>query len=61
MLLITGLGNPEAKYAKTGNIGFMAIDALARHFAFPLIEKFHGLVSDGLINNTKCCCSPQTL
>ena len=63
MLLITGLGNPEAKYAKNRhNIGFMAIDALARHFAFPAYrEKFHGLVSDGLINNTKVLLlKPQT-
>ena len=63
MLLIAGLGNPEAKYAKNRhNIGFMAVDALARHFAFPAYrEKFHGLVSDGLIDNTKVLLlKPQT-
>ncbi|MEE3059397.1 MAG: aminoacyl-tRNA hydrolase, partial [Pseudomonadota bacterium] len=63
MLLIAGLGNPEAKYAKNRhNIGFMAVDALARRFAFPAYrEKFHGLVSDGLIDNTKVLLlKPQT-
>ena len=63
MLLIAGLGNPEAKYAKNRhNIGFMAVDALARHFAFPAYrEKFHGQVSDGLIDNTKVLLlKPQT-
>ena len=63
MLLIAGLGNPEAKYAKNRhNIGFMAVDALARHFAFPAYrQKFHGLVSDGVINNTKVLLlKPQT-
>ena len=63
MLLIAGLGNPEAKYAKNRhNIGFMAVDALARHFAFPAYrEKFHGLASDGLIDNTKVLLlKPQT-
>ena len=63
MLLIAGLGNPEAKYAKNRhNIGFMAVDALARHFTFPAYrEKFHGLVSDGLIGNTKVLLlKPQT-
>ena len=63
MLLIAGLGNPEAKYAKNRhNIGFMAVDALARHFTFPAYrEKFHGQVSDGLIDNTKVLLlKPQT-
>ena len=63
MLLIAGLGNPEAKYANNRhNIGFMAVDALARHFAFPAYrEKFHGLVSVGLIGNTKVLLlKPQT-
>ena len=40
----------------------MAVDALARHFVFPAYrEKFHGLVSDGLIGNTKVVLlKPQT-
>ena len=33
MLLLVGLGNPGAKYSgNRHNIGFMAVDALARHF-----------------------------
>jgi PTH1 family peptidyl-tRNA hydrolase len=40
MLLIAGLGNPEAKYAKNRhNIGFMAVDALARISPFPPIAR----------------------
>ena len=31
MLILAGLGNPEAKYEKNRhNVGFMAVDALAR-------------------------------
>ena len=63
MLLIAGLGNPEAKYAKNRhNIGFMAVDALARHFVFPPFrEKFHALVSDGMIGQEKVLLvKPQT-
>ncbi|KXK35875.1 MAG: peptidyl-tRNA hydrolase [Chlorobi bacterium OLB6] len=33
MILLCGLGNPGAEYAGTRhNIGFMAADAIARHF-----------------------------
>lgn len=63
MLLIAGLGNPETKYAKNRhNVGFMAVDALASHFSFPAYrERFHGLVSNGMINNTKVLLlKPQT-
>ena len=44
MYAIIGLGNPEAKYAKNRhNVGFMAIDALARKFEVPAFEnKFDG-------------------
>jgi len=49
--LIVGLGNPGAKYDRTRhNIGFDAIDALARSWQIPLVEnrKFQGLFGEGL-------------
>jgi len=40
MWIITGLGNPGAKYAKTRhNIGFMVIDRLSEEYGIPLQEK----------------------
>ena len=51
MLLIAGLGNPGADYAKNRhNIGFMAVDEIARrwNFSAPRV-KFRGFVSEGLI------------
>ncbi len=55
MFLITGLGNPGAKYASNRhNIGFMAVDTIHRHYNFsPFKNKFQGLVADGTINSTK--------
>ena len=51
MLLIAGLGNPGAGYAKNRhNIGFMAVDAIARRWGFPPARsRFQGLVSEGAI------------
>ena len=48
MLLLVGLGNPGAQYAgNRHNIGFMAIDAVARaHRASPLRSRFSGLAAD---------------
>jgi PTH1 family peptidyl-tRNA hydrolase len=50
--LIVGLGNPEAKYEQTRhNIGFMAIDALARSWQLNWSEnrKFQGWFTEGTI------------
>jgi PTH1 family peptidyl-tRNA hydrolase len=49
--LIVGLGNPEPKYDQTRhNIGFAAIDALARAWHISLTEnrKFHGQFGESL-------------
>ena len=44
MLLLVGLGNPGAQYAgNRHNIGFMALDAVARRV---LARKFDGLRHD---------------
>lgn len=55
MLLIVGLGNPGADYAKNRhNIGFMAVDALVRRHSFsPWRAKFHGQVCEGTIGGEK--------
>ena len=51
MLLITGLGNPGADYARhRHNIGFMAVDAIHREHRFaPWRSRFQGLMSEGEI------------
>ncbi len=48
MLLLVGLGNPGGGYAgNRHNIGFMAIDAIARaHRASPFRARFQGLAAD---------------
>lgn len=49
--LIVGLGNPGAKYEQTRhNIGFEAIDTLARLWQIPLAEqrKFQGIFGEGM-------------
>jgi PTH1 family peptidyl-tRNA hydrolase len=52
MLLIAGLGNPGQGYAKNRhNIGFMAVDAIARRWAFPPARsRFQSLASEGSID-----------
>jgi peptidyl-tRNA hydrolase, PTH1 family len=55
MLLIVGLGNPGAQYAgNRHNIGFMAVDAIARANGFPnWSRKFHGEVATGTLGDDK--------
>ena len=52
MLLIAGLGNPGAGYAKNRhNIGFMAVDEIARRWGFsPARSRFQSLASEGAID-----------
>ncbi len=63
MLLIAGLGNPGSKYAKNRhNIGFMAVDEIARVHRFgPWRKKFQAEVADGDVAGVKCLLmKPQT-
>ena len=63
MLLLAGLGNPGASYARNRhNIGFMAIEAIAREHSFPAFRsRFQGLVSDGTFGGVRAALlMPQT-
>ncbi|MGE5368085.1 MAG: aminoacyl-tRNA hydrolase [Chloroflexota bacterium] len=63
MLLFVGLGNPGRQYARNRhNIGFMALEAIARRHGFPSARaRFHGLVSEGTIGGEKVMLlQPQT-
>ena len=63
MWLLVGLGNPGNKYKKNRhNIGFMAIDEMARKYDFPSFSsKFKALISQGEINGDKVVLlKPQT-
>jgi PTH1 family peptidyl-tRNA hydrolase len=63
MLLLVGLGNPGARYARQRhNIGFMAVDAVARMHRFgPWRAKFSSLVSEGLLGDVRVLLQkPQT-
>jgi PTH1 family peptidyl-tRNA hydrolase len=53
--LFVGLGNPGAQYARNRhNIGFMAVDAVARaHAAQPWRRRFSGQASEALIGGEK--------
>lgn len=54
--LIVGLGNPEPKYDKTRhNIGFAAVDELAKIWQMPLKEnkRFQGLFAEGVVGGQK--------
>ncbi len=56
MKLIVGLGNPGDKYAgNRHNIGFMAIDEMARGYSFgPWKKRFQGFAAEGQIGVEKC-------
>jgi PTH1 family peptidyl-tRNA hydrolase len=51
MWLVVGLGNPGSAYANNRhNIGFMAVDAVHSHFAFPVWrKKFQGETSEAVL------------
>ena len=50
-LLIAGLGNPGASYARhRHNVGFMAADAIAgKHGFAPWRARYHGMVAEGTL------------
>jgi PTH1 family peptidyl-tRNA hydrolase len=54
-LLIAGLGNPGAEYARNRhNAGFMALDTIQASYPFsPWRARFHGVVSEGSLSGRK--------
>lgn len=63
MLLLVGLGNPGEGYAHNRhNIGFMAVDDIARRHGFPSFRsKFQGELTEGKIGSEKTLLlKPQT-
>jgi PTH1 family peptidyl-tRNA hydrolase len=52
-LLVVGLGNPGPKYqANRHNIGFMAVDAIAKRYGFgPFRSRFQGELAEGLVGD----------
>ena len=55
MLLLVGLGNPGAEYARNRhNIGFMAVEAIARRYGFsPWRKRFQGQTAEGTVAGDK--------
>ncbi|MFN7619379.1 MAG: aminoacyl-tRNA hydrolase [bacterium] len=63
MIIIAGLGNPGPKYQGTRhNIGFMAIDEIARRWRFGVERaKFQSVIAEGEVEGTKVLLmKPQT-
>jgi peptidyl-tRNA hydrolase, PTH1 family len=63
MLLLVGLGNPGARYARQRhNIGFLAVEAVARSHDFaPWRTRFSSLVSEGQLGTARVLLQkPQT-
>lgn len=63
MLLLVGLGNPGAEYARNRhNIGFMVIEALVSHYRLSTKKKrFQGITNEGTIAGEKVLAlRPQT-
>jgi PTH1 family peptidyl-tRNA hydrolase len=63
MRLVVGLGNPGARYARNRhNVGFMAVDAIARRHGFPgFRSRFKGELSEGPIaRERRLLLKPQT-
>ena len=63
MRLVVGLGNPGARYARNRhNIGFMAVDAIAKRHGFPgFRNRFKGEVTEGPIGGERrLLLKPQT-
>lgn len=63
MFLFVGLGNPGKEYERNRhNVGFMAVDQIARDYNFPdFKKKYSGEYSEGNIGNQKIAIlKPQT-
>src|SRR5260221_14322340 len=63
MRLVVGLGNPGPRYAKNRhNIGFMAVEAIARRYGFPAFrDRFKGeLAEGGICGARRLLLRPQT-
>ncbi len=63
MKLLVGLGNPGDEHADNRhNIGFMAVDAIARRHGFPAYKsKFNALIADGTVDGERALIvKPQT-
>jgi PTH1 family peptidyl-tRNA hydrolase len=55
MILIAGLGNPGAKYARNRhNVGFMAMDCIMQAHGFaPPRSRFHGELAEGRLGDIR--------
>jgi len=55
MVLFVGLGNPGTRYAgNRHNIGFMAVEAIARQHGFgPWRKRFQGVTAEGVVAGEK--------